>query len=600
MAKSSYTGDDYLDKTLYYDFRIYDEALPADSIVTLQVQRRLLDTLIYKDHVNTRLDSLQIENKDYITEDISLPQTAGDNITISWQSSNPSVISNSGVVQRPSYNSDTAFVTLTATLTCNFVSGSKSFNIRVIPFSSDSISVAKDYEDLQLTGNLNNLRSDLVLPPIGNEGTTISWSTDQPDYLSENGTILDRLPKGEGKLKVILTATISKGSVVKHKTFEIYLAEDDGFSGYLFTYFTGNNGNEEAIRFALSEDGLNYKALNNNNPVLNSAEISRTGGVRDPHILRGEDGNFYMVATDMVSANGWNSNRGIVMLKSNDLIHWTSSTVNLPESYPVEYGTVTRVWAPETMYDPANGKYMIYFSINKGGNDYDKIYYAYANSSFTSFEAAPRLLFEHDGFAAIDATIVLKDGIYNLFYKTEGNGNGIQKATAANLTGPYTSGNRYLQPNSNAVEGECVFRLINSNTWYMIYDVYTSGYYEFTKSTDLENFSVVNGASFDFTPRHGTIIPLSEEEIARLKNNEVVYLGPTTPTEVKGVRDYPAKEFFIQKMSTVDGLHFNCKKKTQINLYNLSGIKIKSIELNAGLNNIPVPPGIYILTYTNK
>lgn len=61
-------------------------------------------------------------------------------------------------------------------------------------------------------------------------------------------------------------------------------------SAYLFVYFTGNRMSEEAIRMAISLDGYNYKALNGNQPVLDSRVISSTGGVRDPHILRCENG----------------------------------------------------------------------------------------------------------------------------------------------------------------------------------------------------------------------------------------------------------------------------------------------------------------------
>ena len=69
-------------------------------------------------------------------------------------------------------------------------------------------------------------------------------------------------------------------------------------SAYLFVYFTGNRMSEEAIRMAVSPDGYNYYALNGNQPVIDSREISSTGGVRDPHILRCEDGKtFYMVVT---------------------------------------------------------------------------------------------------------------------------------------------------------------------------------------------------------------------------------------------------------------------------------------------------------------
>jgi len=43
--------------------------------------------------------------------------------------------------------------------------------------------------------------------------------------------------------------------------------------------------------------------------------------------------------------------------------------------------------------------------------------------------------------------------------------------------------------------------------------MYTSGAYQLTTSTDLINFSVVtNPVSFDFTPRHGTVIPVTAAE----------------------------------------------------------------------------------------
>src|SRR6218665_3710912 len=101
----------------------------------------------------------------------------------------------------------------------------------------------------------------------------------------------------------------------------LFLPAQQKTTAYLFTYFTGNSADGEAIRFALSKDGYNFRALNNNQPVISSATISSTGGVRDPHILRGADGKtFYMVATDMVAANGWNSNRAMVLLKSTNLI----------------------------------------------------------------------------------------------------------------------------------------------------------------------------------------------------------------------------------------------------------------------------------------
>src|SRR3954453_19420812 len=188
------------------------------------------------------------------------------------------------------------------------------------------------------------------------------------------------------------------------------------YSAYLFVYFTGNNKSEEAIHFALSKDGYHYFALNNDSAVIPSERISETGGVRDPHILRGDDGKtFYMVATDMVSANGWNSNRAMVLLKSTDLINWTSAIVNIQKSYP-NGDKLERVWAPQTIYDSKAKKYMIYWAM-KYRDEPDRIYYAYANRSFTTLEETPKQLYFSPGDkSCIDADIVEKDGKYHLFF----------------------------------------------------------------------------------------------------------------------------------------------------------------------------------------
>jgi arabinoxylan arabinofuranohydrolase len=289
-------------------------------------------------------------------------------------------------------------------------------------------------------------------------------------------------------------------------------------SAYLFAYFTGNGKDEEAIRFALSADGYNYRALNANNPVVSSEKVGSTAGLRDPHILRAADGKtFYMVATDMnVAKNGWGANYAMVFLKSKDLINWSSTIVNIPANIP-EFANVNRVWAPQTIYDPAVKKYMVYWSM-RTGNQADIIYYAYANADFTGIEGTPKQLFyKPDGGACIDADIVYKDGYYNLFFKTEGNGLGIKKAVSKTLTGGYELFDKILNQTTDAVEGADVFSLINSDTWILMYDVYMKGKYQFCKSTDLENFSVIdNEISMNFHPRHGTVIHVSAKEAKKL------------------------------------------------------------------------------------
>ena len=296
------------------------------------------------------------------------------------------------------------------------------------------------------------------------------------------------------------------------------VAEKD-FVAYLFAYFHGNRVEEEQICFAISADGYNYKALNSNKPVIASKDISETGGVRDPHILRSQDGKtFYMVITDMTSSKGWDSNRGMVLMKSNDLVNWTSSTINIQKKYAGQENLL-RVWAPQTIYDPAVDKYMIYWSMQHGKGSPDIIYYAYANEDFTDLEGQPKqLFFPKNGRSCIDGDIIYKNGIFHMFYKTEGHGNGLKKAMTDNLTsGCWIEQSDYKQQTRDAVEGSCVFKVINQDKYILLYDVYGRGKYQFCESVDLDNFKVIdNEISMDFHPRHGTVIPITFNELKAL------------------------------------------------------------------------------------
>lgn len=296
-------------------------------------------------------------------------------------------------------------------------------------------------------------------------------------------------------------------------------SNDKDMAGYLFVYFTGNHISQEAVCYALSSDGYNFNKLNGGKPVLDSKIISSTGGVRDPHILRSQDGKwFYMVVTDMVSDNGWDSNRAMVMLKSKDLVNWEHSVINMQKKYPGQE-RLKRVWAPQTVYDANQGKYMVYWSM-KHGNGPDIIYYAYANKDFTDLEGEPKPLFlPENGKSCIDGDIVYKDGTFYMFYKTEGHGNGIKLATTRSLTsGEWTEYPDYKQQTKDAVEGAGTFKLIGSDKYILMYDVYMRGTYQFTESTDLINFKVIdNEVSMDFHPRHGTVIPITAKEYKRLE-----------------------------------------------------------------------------------
>lgn len=318
------------------------------------------------------------------------------------------------------------------------------------------------------------------------------------------------------------------------------------YSSYLFAFFSDNSPRGEQVRYAISDDGFDYKSLNFGRPVIASDTISLKKGVRDPHIMRGEDGKtFYMVLTDMRSSEGWQSNDGLVLMKSTDLIHWQHTAIDFPTRFPNLEGfdrkNLHAVWAPQTIWDPVEKKYMIYYSIGRHDWEYPtddpnfnqpyfRIFYSYVNEDFTDI-TEPKLLFDF-GTAAIDGDIVYdaKNQEYVLFFKDEGRsvmnkkGNfrtrqGVMRATSKSLTGPYTVEYRHLQkPGQYPVEGSSVFPLINSDEFILMYDCYANGFYQFCKG-DLKNFTYIKDTPTrgTFTPRHGSVVHITKAERERLE-----------------------------------------------------------------------------------
>ena len=204
-------------------------------------------------------------------------------------------------------------------------------------------------------------------------------------------------------------------------------------------------------------------------------------------------------------------------MKLKDLINWEATVDNMQNKYEGQED-LKRVWAPTTIDDEKAKKEMSDWSM-KQGDGQDIIYYSYANRDFTDLETEPRVLFmPQDEKACIDGDIIQKDGIYYMFYKTEGHGDGIKIAMTKNLTSNlWMEDPDYKQQTKQSVEGSCVFKLNNEDRYMFIYDVYRDKQFHFCETSDLNSFSQIDHQiSMDFHPRHGTVISLTNEELDRL------------------------------------------------------------------------------------
>jgi hypothetical protein len=315
-----------------------------------------------------------------------------------------------------------------------------------------------------------------------------------------------------------------------------------GTYGYLYCHMSDKG---EWTAYALSRDGYNYEDVNGGNPIFDPQVHARIeGGTRDAYICRKSDGKgFLMVTTDMCVAKShkWD-NYGIDLLTSKDLMEWSSVTFDFrkgpsifcdPESKDVykDWSTINRVWAPQIFWDPdfvwSNGEkggYLVYYSmLNRGEEQYDRMYYSHADKTFTKL-TKPQLLFDW-GYATIDADInyLESDGKYHMLIKKEGGKPGIYTTTADKLTGPWSEPveDDYVSFEGNKMcEGSSAFQLIGDDTWRVAYIEYSSSpkHYRICKADkNLRNFSDPVDIKGVTAPQHGSFMRLTSKEYKRLQ-----------------------------------------------------------------------------------
>ena len=142
-------------------------------------------------------------------------------------------------------------------------------------------------------------------------------------------------------------------------------AAEGDYAAYFFPYFTGEStADGETISFAVSDgpDPLEWTTLNGGKPVL-SSDLG-TKGLRDPFLIRGGDGTYYLLATDLQIYGGGNfgdaqetGSRKIMVWESTDLVNWGEQREI--ELAPENAGNL---WAPEAYWDEAAGEFVVYWA----------------------------------------------------------------------------------------------------------------------------------------------------------------------------------------------------------------------------------------------
>ncbi len=374
--------------------------------------------------------------------------------------------------------------------------------------------------------NKDEITYDLDLKTKGDRSNCdIAWKSSDENTVTTDG----RVVRGEVDKKVTLTATFTLDKLTAEKVFEVTVLGKEQNTAYLFAYFTGNNPDQERLFYGVSRDGYNFRALNGGKSVLTST--LGTSCIRDPFIMKGEDGYYYIIATDMRSSWGWSSNYATVVYKTPDLINIVDSEWINYREFP-SMKNCTRAWAPQAIWCPEKNAYMIYLAMQTPDDPYATVMYRHYASNLcdASTYTDPELMLDepYAGAAAIDGDIIYDKfhDKYIMYYC------GKRVSECDTLSGEWKHVNTkyadgqvpmYTQKGvSMDVEGSNIWQITDEDKWVIAADgtPFNGGVYAVVETTDFENYTQKwshNGDySFDFTPRHGYVIPITERELNKL------------------------------------------------------------------------------------
>jgi beta-xylosidase len=298
----------------------------------------------------------------------------------------------------------------------------------------------------------------------------------------------------------------------------------------LFTYFR-NNG-VDGVHLAMTTNGVDFFALNNDQPIFKPPQWPGQNLTRDASILF-HGGKFRMVWT-----SGWKG-RMFGYVESADLVQWSEprQVKPFPDSLPAE-DQPDNIWAPEIHFDPLKQDYCILFasttprernddddSNNNGqrGSQYDNRVFITRTKDFQTWSAA-KVFFDRD-FASIDAVMrrdeanqrwvmVIKCSRDETLAKMPGRnlwlaftGLDLDKLDFSPLVGPIAGNHSPMfsdpAPRKSMAEGPSLLWV--DNRWLMAWDEPAGGGVQLVTSPDLKTWTHLKSAKFPHPAQHGTL-----------------------------------------------------------------------------------------------
>lgn len=567
IGRSVYDADRRLAGSVR-DFRVYNAALSASDV----------SALVPADATRLQRDAaaLSLGDVSAVTADLTLPTAGVNGATIAWSTSDAAVVSAAGKVTRPAAGQPAKTATLTAKLTRNASTETKTFAVTVAPMPGGAELAKADLDKISIP-NAQDVRGNITLPSTGSvNGTAITWTASPAGVISTSavdGKAAGVVTRGATDTTVTLTAAASGTSVTRQIQVTVKAApvglDKDYTAGYLWTHF-GVEGGYEKIFYGHSTNGLQWEKLNDNKPIL--ANLGGDLGVRDPHLVRSPEGDkYWIIGTDLhaegggAGGSGWdqlNASQNLVVWESSDLVNWSDQRIVF-----AGFDKAGCVWAPEAVYNDATGEYYVYWAArdqtDNNTPDWALRMYLTKTRDFVTFtkpEIWTTLNPKGDGQGGrniIDSTIAKEGDTYYRFSTSDWD---TVVDTAPSLDGPWT---QKIAPGQAAaaglrtrMEGLTVYQLPDGR-WSVMGDEFN--YYGHIADTlsslkfrQLSSGTGTDQVSFDQSFRHGSVLRLSKAEEARL----LAKYGdqPVEPTDPEEPQQGPIAEYTFENGSLADSV----------------------------------------------
>ena len=300
------------------------------------------------------------------------------------------------------------------------------------------------------------------------------------------------------------TKTLIVSAALTAAAFAQAASETPAKEAYIFSYFCGQS---DGLHLAVSDDGLNWTALNGNKSVLKPT-VGKDRLMRDPSICRGPDGVYRMVWT-----TSWHD-RIIGYAETRDFVTWSEQ-----RAIPVmEHEKGCRnCWAPELTFDPNTGTYHIYWASTIAGRGAGHRIYRTTTRDFKTF--TPTEKWFDPGYSVIDAAIVrdplTRDWVMTIKDEREKpvakkhilttRTKSLDKGFPTKLDGPINFGPDWVEGPSPFLVGKEI---------YVCFDNYRRGRYNMISSSDGGKTWKDRTAELHLPKgiRHGTVIAVPKQE----------------------------------------------------------------------------------------